>query len=83
MFNTWGFNNVIWFYKRMKMSNREIKMNKELYVMVNKPLKFEKFEKFNAPTGWIRIDILKRKLREDENYRKKFTQKECYKIIGK
>ena len=49
-------------------------MVKETYVMVSKPLEIRKFEKYHAPMGWIRIDILKRKLREDRNYKAKFNQ---------
>lgn len=49
--------------------------NTATYVNVSKPLMFRKFEKFLAPMGWIRIDILKRKIK-DNNYAIKFTTEE-------
>jgi hypothetical protein len=48
---------------------------KVLYVHTGKPLEFIKFEKHNAPMGWIRADIIKEKLKERE-YRAKFSEEE-------
>lgn len=54
------------------------------YVSVNKPIIIKRFEFFKAPTGWQRLKFLKMKLREDKEYRAKFTSKEIKQImIGK
>jgi len=55
-------------------------MKKATYVLVSKPLEIVKFKKGTAPIGWSRIDLLKRKLKDNKEYRKKFTIKELKQI---
>lgn len=55
-------------------------MTKETYVSTGKPLMFKKFEKYMAPMGWKRIDILITKINEDVEFKSKFTQTELNKI---
>ena len=57
-------------------------MPKKTYVFVGKPLVFRRFELYSSPMGWLRIDILKNKIKDDINYRKKFTQNEI-KLINR
>ena len=55
-------------------------MSNAIYVNVGKPITFKVFEKFKAPMGWIRIDILQRKINDQLVYRNKFTSEELDKI---
>ena len=53
---------------------------KVTYVSIGKPLKFHKCELYEGLIGWYRIDILKRKLKEDKEFKSKFTERELKKI---
>lgn len=53
---------------------------KKTYVMLSKPLLFKRFELYSAPIGWVRIDILKKKLKENKDFRSKFTREEIQQI---
>jgi len=46
------------------------------YVSIGNPITIREFEQFNAPLGWKRIDYLKKDLRENPSFRKKFTKSE-------
>lgn len=45
------------------------------YVDIGRPIQIKEFELGQAPMGWYRIDILKRKL-EDFEFRRKFDEEE-------
>lgn len=51
------------------------------YVCIGKPMIFKKFEFCNSPTGWIRIDILKDKLRDNKLFKNKFSEEEIKRIM--
>ena len=55
-------------------------MTKHKYWHIGKPLKYETWEENTGLIGWIRDDILKRKLRENKEFKNKFTKEEL-KII--
>lgn len=54
---------------------------KYIYVNTGKPIQFKKFTSLKKPTGWVRLDLLKKKLNEDKNYKKQFTKSEIEKIL--
>lgn len=60
------------------------KIEKAIYVHPSKPLEIKEFEIYslNKPFGWIRIDLLKRRLKENKEYRNKFTKEELKQIEG-
>ena len=56
-------------------------MNKfRIYIDIGKPLVFKKFKEYVAPTGWIRLDLLKERLKMDKTFKAKFTDKEVKEI---
>ena len=55
---------------------------REKYVFIGKQIKVKVFDLFKAPMGWYRIDILKKKLKEDEFFKSKFSKKEVKFIFG-
>jgi len=55
-------------------------MNKATYVTIGKPLKFIKMELYSAPLGMYRLDILKRKIKENKEFRSKFSKQELKQI---
>jgi hypothetical protein len=55
-------------------------MNKATYVSAGKPLEFSEFEKNAAPMGWIRIDLLKNKIKNDSGFKNKFSPEELQEI---
>lgn len=57
-------------------------METQTYVHMTKPLEFKKFNLYNSPTGWIRIDILKSKLKTDSEFKNKFSDEELKTIGG-
>ena len=50
------------------------------YVQIGKPITIKKFEMYNAPKGWYRLDILRKKLKENKEFRMKFSLKELKQI---
>ena len=57
----------------MKQENR---LESHIYVNLSKPLKFKEFEELKSPMGWIRIDLLKKKLKENKKFKEKFSPPE-------
>ena len=46
------------------------------YVSVFDPLQIEYFELYKAPTGWLRYDIIQERIKNNKDYRDKFTIEE-------
>ena len=57
-------------------------MKKAIYYNLGKGLVAFNFELYKAPTGWIREDLLIKKLK-DYKFRKKFSKKELEFIYGR
>lgn len=57
-------------------------MKTAIYVNTSKPLQFKEFEinSLNRPFGWIRIDLLRLRLKENKDYRSKFTKEELKRV---
>jgi len=53
---------------------------KVTYVSLSSPIIFKKFEKNEAPSDWMRLDIAKEKLKTDFTFRLAFFSKEIEKI---
>ena len=53
---------------------------KRTYVKTGKPLVFKKYEQSTQPIGWVRIDLLRKRLKEDKKYKSQFTQSELKQI---
>lgn len=53
---------------------------KRIYVSLGKPLEFRKFDLCAAPLGWIRLASLKRRLKNEKEFRIKFTAEELIEI---
>lgn len=56
---------------------------KARYFNLGRIIKSDLFEEFNAPMGWIRKDLLIKKLKENEDFRSKFNQRELIYIYSK
>ena len=56
-------------------------MKTNLYVQIGKPLEFKRFNMMKVPIGWYRIDLLKKKLKEDKKFRAKFNKEEIKEIF--
>lgn len=55
-------------------------MVKYVYVQIGKTLEFKRFESSKQPTGWIRLDYLRKKLKENKPFKSKFTISELKQI---
>jgi len=51
-------------------------MVKEIYVSIGKKMEFKKYNKYEAPLGWTRIDLLKKKVKTNKSFKAKFSKKE-------
>ena len=56
---------------------------KYVYVSIGKSIIFKHFIKYKSPTGWLRLDILQKRIKEDKHFRNLFTKTELSKILKK
>lgn len=61
---------------KMKKTNNK----KYTFVHIGKPLEFKKYTLYNFPGGWYKLEGLKKKLKEDMNFKAKFTKEELKQI---
>jgi hypothetical protein len=54
---------------------------KRKYVSIGKPIGFKIFDEWKKPTGWIRLEYLKRDLLQNPEITRKFTKSEIKKIL--
>jgi hypothetical protein len=59
-----------------------MKKQTAIYVSVGKPLEFRRFELYKSPMGWHRIDLLQKHLKEDKEYRSKFSKEEIKEVMN-
>lgn len=57
-----------------------IPTKKAIYVYTGKPLEIKEFEIYTAPAGWVRIESLQSKLKENDEYREQFSESELKRI---
>jgi hypothetical protein len=57
-----------------KQNNTDDK--KFIFVSIGRPIQYKKFYLYDYPTGWIKIDNLKIRLKEDKDFKKQFNKSE-------